>query len=225
MKNLILLVSFLFSVAAVAQVTEKRDISAFTKINVTGSYAVELVKTGGNTLTISGDQDAVSNTLIEVSGGELKIEMKRNFKSKSYKKLTVIVPVNQLEEADITGSGSITSDVVFTGDFKTSVTGSGKVNLNVKASDAKANVTGSGSVTLKGSATSLKCHVAGSGSLKAADFICDNVSVEVAGSGSAHVYSKKELTGSIAGSGDVTYAGDPAVNDVKVNGSGSFKKR
>ena len=225
MKNLFLFVSFLCSVAAVAQVTEKREITPYAKINVTGSYAVELVKNGGSTVTISGDEDAVANTIIEVKGSELKIEMKKNFQSKSYKKLTVTVPVNQLEEADITGSGSITSDVIFTGNFSTSVTGSGKINLSVKATDAKASVTGSGSVTLKGSATKLKCNVAGSGSLKASDFVCDNVNVEVAGSGSAHVYSKKEIVGSIAGSGDVTYAGDPTINNVTVSGSGSFKKR
>ena len=206
MKNLFLFVSFLCSVAAIAQVTEKREITPYTKINVTGSYAVELVKNGGSTVTISGDEDAVTNTIIEVKGSELKIEMKKNFQSKSYRKLTVTVPVNTLTEAHITGSASIDSDVVFTGNFNTSVTGSG-------------------SVTSKGSATKLKCNVAGSGSLKASDFVCDNVNVEVAGSGSAHVYSKREIVGSIAGSGDVTYAGDPTVNNVTVSGSGSFKKR
>ena len=86
-------------------------------------------------------------------------------------------------------------------------------------------ISGSGGVAGDGSAARLKVRIAGSGDVELSDMASDEVSITIAGSGDAQVYSRQSLDARIAGSGDVSYRGDPAKVNAKVAGSGSVQKR
>ena len=65
--------------------------------------------------------------------------------------------------------------------------------------------------------------IAGSGSVAIAGLAADDVSVGIAGSGSAEVQAQRRLTISIAGSGRVRHSG-PAVPTVSIVGSGGVQR-
>ncbi|GER03817.1 hypothetical protein JCM17846_14990 [Iodidimonas nitroreducens] len=52
---------------------------------------------------------------------------------------------------------------------------------------------------------------------------CDQVAIEINGSGDADVYAGKGITVEINGSGDVSVAGKPLVKSVSISGSGNFE--
>ena len=67
--------------------------------------------------------------------------------------------------------------------------------------------------------------IAGSGNYKGEELKSTNTKVEIAGSGNVTTHATNKLDASIAGSGSITYAGDPSSVEKDVAGSGSIKKK
>ena len=71
-----------------------------------------------------------------------------------------------------------------------------------------------------------KVHItiAGSGNYNGQGLISDDVDVDIAGSGNAHILVNNNLKANIAGSGDIYYSGTPETVDTDVAGSGNVKR-
>ncbi len=140
----LLLVGFFFILSANAQnKTENRTIGSFSKIDAKGSSKIVLVSSDSNTLTVEGDEKALQYFVTEVKGNTLNIyfDNKKNLNLKG--SVTVKVPFKKLEEVSLSGSGNISSDTTLDSDnFKASVDGSGKIELNVKTGKAIAELNG-----------------------------------------------------------------------------------
>jgi hypothetical protein len=92
------------------------------------------------------------------------------------------------------------------------------------AENCKGTINGSGDVLMGGKAGSFQLQIRGSGDVKALDFACESVSVNIAGSGDAQVHATESLVVKIVGSGDVQYKGNPQKLSQKVAGSGELRK-
>ena len=205
--------------------TITRDVSGYDEVNVGGFYDVELVPGVEGKITIEGDSNLLEYIITEVDGKSLKIktENNKNLKPSSRKGIRITVPFQDLEEVTLSGSGSIMSKAIIKANkFRTSVSGSGDVVLEVDASDTEAKVTGSGDLTLTGNTRDFKVSVTGSGDIHASRFQADDVDAKVTGSGDIAMICNKKLTARVTGSGDIEYTGNPTKQDTKVSGSGSI---
>ena len=88
----------------------------------------------------------------------------------------------------------------------------------------KASIAGSGEMRILDSFTGdrLVLSIAGSGNIRAKDFECEDVELNIVGSGSAIVSVEDTLDVVITGSGSVYYYGSPDL-DKTVTGSGSIQ--
>jgi hypothetical protein len=86
-------------------------------------------------------------------------------------------------------------------------------------------VDGSGDAKASGKVATLVAKVNGSGDLNLADVEARDATVEISGSGDVDVWATESVVVSVAGSGDVTYRGDPKKVTKSVAGSGSVRKR
>ena len=89
-----------------------------------------------------------------------------------------------------------------------------------------ATLSGSGNILLFGkkNAAEFKANISsGSGNLKAIEFPADKVEVNIMGSANCWVNAVKNLKVKIAGSGNVIYRGNPAI-DSSIAGSGIVKE-
>ncbi len=208
-------------------VTENRKTSDYDAVSLVGFMDVALVKGSEGNLTIEAESNLQEYITTEVKNGTLKISVEKgvNISPSRNKTIKVTVPFEDLEGAYLTGSGDIwTEDKITARDFSLSVTGSGDMNIEIEADEIDGKVTGSGDIQLIGTASELECNVTGSGDFDAYKLKAAVVSAQVSGSGDIMVYAEKELNARIAGSGDISYKGNPSKENFKTSGSGDISK-
>lgn len=200
------------------------DISAFTELNVEVPY--DIIFTQGNAATLKIDADAATLEKIEVlqKGDKLTIGIKDNqYKNTKGGDVKIYLSTPALKTINVAGSGNFTSTNIITNNetIATSVAGSGNIDASIQSAGLKGDIAGSGNITLKGTTKKVTFSIAGSGNFMLNDLIAEDVTGDIAGSGSAKVYANNMLEASIAGSGDIIYYGNP--KDVKKNVAGSGK--
>ena len=208
-------------------VTENRKTSDYDAVSLVGFMDVALVKGSEGNLTIQAESNLQEYITTEVKNGTLRISVEKgvNISPSRNKSIKVTVPFEDLEGAYLTGSGDIwTEDKITARDFSLSVTGSGDMNIEIEADEIDGKVTGSGDIQLIGTASELDCNVTGSGDFDAYKLRAAVVSAQVSGSGDIMVYAEKELNARIAGSGDISYKGNPSKENFKTSGSGDISK-
>lgn len=187
--------------------------------------------------------------LVEVSqssDGNVTVDMKPHTSFSLRKPMTLRIPAIEGGRIEINGSGDVSQTgrtltgesfdihISGSGDIKISmetqrlslaVDGSGDMDLSVKVDEANVRSNGSGDITISGLVQDLDVSLSGSGSFRGFDFSAQEASVDISGSGDANVFVTGKLTGSINGSGDITYDGDPDSVSISDNGSGEVHQR
>ncbi len=179
------------------------------------------------------------------ASGSLTVDFKKSVNVTLSRGVTVRIPAVKGGTIAVNGSGNITGNGLLESDaFDIRIMGSGDISLKLAADHITTEINGSGNVTLeantgmllvgvfgsgdilvKGTAQSLGVSVNGSGNFDAAGCAAESADVMVAGSGDISVNVSSELTGSINGSGNVFYSGDPGTVSVTSDGSGDLIKR
>ena len=186
-------------------VTETRQVSGFTKIDLAGSGEVTVEQGDAESLTIEADDNVLPRLTSEVSDSTLKLDKKRGITINTKNPIRYRVTVKDLTGASVSGAGSVNAQ---------------GLTLQTLAVE----ISGSGTVDLSGSAVEQDIEVSGSGRYEAADLQSEKVTAEISGSGQVEVAVSRELTVDISGSGTVTYSGDPSVQQ-SVSGSGKVIKK
>ncbi len=226
MKKIITLSAFLlfgFS-NAIAQDRQVKT-GNYDKIQVSGSYTVNLVAGAEGNITINGE-DPERLIEVETEGNTLKIHSKK-LAGKDYnrKSIVITVPVESLNEVTLSGSGNINSaETLKSSSFLAMISGSGRISLNIEAQSIAASVSGSGKIELNGKAQNLDSAVSGSGSINAFDLITAETTSMVSGSGTSKINTTEKIRASVSGSGNIYYKGNPKKDDIKVSGSGKVIK-
>ena len=195
--------------------------------------------------------DAESNLidLVEVtqgSDGLVTVDIKQGVSIMIRKSMTLRIPAMEGGRIEINGSGNISlaSGTLTGGEFDVQIAGSGDIRLALDAQSISLSIDGSGDIELSASSDMLNAHSNGSGEISISgeanqldvnlngsgdfsgfDFAVPNAKVTVSGSGNADVFVTGNLTGSIGGSGDITYDGNPQSVSISENGSGDANPR
>ncbi|WP_053992993.1 head GIN domain-containing protein [Mangrovimonas sp. TPBH4] len=204
--------------------TITRTTSDYNTISCAGSFDYVLVKGTEGQITLEGEANLLEYIITEVKNERLIIKVENSVNLRSGKPIKITIPFTDIEKVSFAGSGELWSeDTIVSNNFDVEMAGSGDLKLSVEANTVEASLAGSGDLDLSGSTTSFEASVAGSGDLDAYKLISNNTDVSVAGSGGAKVYSKDVLKARVAGSGSVSYKGNPTKEDTKVSGSGRIR--
>ncbi|KAA6339630.1 hypothetical protein EZS27_012448 [termite gut metagenome] len=208
----------------------------FNAIRLTGSPNVVYTQTEGKVrVEVYGPDNIVDLLDVYTENGFLNVKFKKNTPVFNTGKLEVRVFAPSLDKMEITGSGNINIasgiktdknlylSVTGSGDISgsgircarlsLSVTGSGDIELNrITAENTQARVTGSGDIDLSGTTQSADYVVSGSGDIDAVRLEADAVSANVSGSGDISCHAVSLLKAQRAGSGEISYKGNPEVD-------------
>lgn len=207
--------------------TKNITTASYDEIRVSGFFDVELVDGEEGKITLKAEENLVDYIQIEVEHNTLKLSIEKgvHLAPSHGKKVLITVPFHSLTAVSLSGSGDITTkNPIKTNEFKSTLSGSGDVRLEINAKEITSDVTGSGDMTLKGKSDVFKCSVTGSGDMNAKDLQSATVSAKVTGSGDCKVYCTDSLEARVVGSGDIEYYGNPKKKDTKVAGSGDITK-
>ena len=186
-------------------VTETREVSGFTAVNLQGQGEVIIDQTGSESLTISADDNIMPYLETVVNGDTLIIRTTEEVVFNDTTELTFHITAADLEAIELAGAGSFT------------------VN-DLAAENWQVNLPGAGSITVSGHTTEQTVTMDGAGSYFAADLESEEAVIESNGAGTAVVQVSDTLDVTINGLGNVEYIGNPTVTQ-EINGVGSVQQR
>ena len=238
-KTIILSLVLAFTVSCSAQwgkkikgngntVTIDRSVGEYDAIGLSGWFDVDLIAGKEGEIKLEGESNLLEYIKTEVKNGKLSIKVEKgyNLKPSSWDEgIRITVPIESINAVALSGSGDIVGKTTIkTDDFRTAMSGSGDITLDIEASSIDASMSGSGDITLKGRATNFEATISGSGDIKAYGLEADNVDATVSGSADIKVTATKMLKARVSGSGDISYRGNPDKVDTKTAGSGDISK-
>lgn len=221
MKKLMLFFGLVFGIASLMAQSkvkgngvvkeETRDVSNYHSVKLKGSFDVILTDEEQGKIRVVAEENIIPLIQAKLSNKELELSFKPKI-SVSYKKAKVYVPAQNIEKISLVGSGDIENQGNMSAkNLIIQLLGSGEIDLkNINAEKVEAILKGSGDIDLKGVAKELSVSLKGSGNVSAFGLKTEKSVVEVVGSGDVEVYSTKEFTGKLSGSGDIKVKGNPA---------------
>lgn len=210
------------------QEKQTRNLSDFDAISVSSSGNVYV--TQGNTfeVVVEAKSKDLEKIETEVKRGKLYISTESSswfFWGKSVDDFNVYITLPELRGVSVSGSGRVNGASDFnTDDFSSSVSGSGRIDLNVTAANISSSISGSGRIQLSGQAEAVKLSISGSGRFNAEELMVQNYNVSISGSGNSTLSVQNKLDVRIAGSGSVRYRGSQVSVNTSIAGSGSVRK-
>jgi len=186
-------------------VTETREVSGFTKVELSGSAELTIEKTETESLSISAEDNLLPQLTSDVSGDTLILGTKPNTSILPTKPITYSVTMNDLTGLAVSGSGSVRVSNLMTNSLTT-------------------KISGSGTITASGAVNDQDVDISGSGRYQAEQMTSKAVKTQISGSGTASVLATDLLDVKISGSGTLTYSGNPQVTQ-EVSGSGKLIKK
>jgi len=210
------------------KVTIDRNVSGYDALAVSGWFDIDLVDGKEGELTLEGDENLLEYIITEVENGKLVIKVEKgvNLKpSSSSDGIRITVPVESIDAVSMSGSGDVVGrKTIKASDFKTAMSGSGDITLDIDSDSITAAMSGSGDMNLSGQTRSFEATISGSGDIRAYELEADDVEVTVSGSADIKVTVKEMLKARVSGSGDISYRGNPKKVDTKTSGSGDISK-
>jgi hypothetical protein len=237
---------------------ETRTLPDFTEITSSGSFNIYYFHGDSTSVRIECESNLLPYIETAVFDDRLDIRFARHVNIHNSEDIDVYVTSPSISKILLSGSGKIeadsvsgyklTLDVSGSGDikshfyghqFKSSISGSGLMDIVADCDTADANISGSGKIyfeamncslteitisgsgkaELTGSSDKAVFKVVGSGKILATDFPVIEAEVRVSGSGNVYVNVSESLDAWLSGSGDLHYIGKPSINYI-VSGSG-----
>ena len=133
--------------------------NSFASIKNTTQFNVILKKSNLERITITAEDNLVSQIQTNVKNNQLQIELNKLFpyistvNIKNNFPIDIIVEYKNLDEVVQAGSGYITTyenEILYSEDLNLKVTGTGEINLNVSSSTLHTLLTGAGSIKISG---------------------------------------------------------------------------
>ncbi|HEX2898029.1 MAG TPA: head GIN domain-containing protein [candidate division Zixibacteria bacterium] len=184
--------------------TQSRDVKPFTRIKT--ELDVDVYVTVGEPLSVKITFDSNLVDLIEtnVQGQTLELTTHGSFATHNQCRAEITLP--SLKAVIAEGSGDIEL-------------------MGVEGSDFLLVLEGSGNIRAMGFIENLEIELSGSGDIDTRELKSHNVQVELDGSGDIVVYADQLFDGSIGGSGNITYYGEPKETKKGISGSGKIRRR
>jgi len=248
-KFVSLLLLVLFATLTNGQTTEKRKLSAFDKVYISGALDAELENGQDESVNIESANIPIDRIVTEIKGSSLYVYIDNKNENYRNVRVKVWITCKNLVAINKSGSGNLSGGASFKGDnFDLDLSGSGNINLDgsIRGKEVKVNKSGSGNIKIgnieaenisvvvsgsgntdvaKGSTKQQTIRLSGSGNINMPAVNSETCTVSISGSGDIEVQVSKSLDGKISGSGNITYHGNAQVINSAIAGSGRIHKK
>lgn len=184
-------------------VTEKRNVSEFTKVEVGGVFNVEIVAGGEFSVEVEADDNLLPLISTRVDGGTLEIDTDKRFSTRSGPKVRITAP--DIERLDLSGA-------------------SNAVLSNVENEVLVLDLSGASRVKVSGRTGTLTVGLSGASKVDAGELSATKVTVDGSGASRATVNASEELSADLSGASKVRYKGSPSNVEKKTSGASSISQ-
>jgi hypothetical protein len=203
-------------------VEQNRTVSAFSKIRLEGSFTIEAQQGNRTQVSVRADDNLTDHLETVVENSTLVVRGTPKVSWRTSSPMVVRVTFQELQAAELSGSGDFNIHDLKTERFAASVSGSGDMRVDkAQVVNLQARLAGSGDLVVTGSADTVEASLAGSGDIDLQQLMAKKGSVKLAGSGDLNVHASESVSVSLVGSGDVRVYGRPATVNRQVVGGGN----
>jgi len=205
-------------------VSEKREVPAFTGVDVRYPASVTIKQGQSNSVTIETDDNLLPQLRTRVSTGNLIIENSESVWSRRVDpsdKIVISITVKDLRDVDFPSAGEVILDGIQSDHLKLTVSGAGNTSLiDVQLGTCEVDLSGAGSINANGDVDELDIDISGAGSFNGKNLKSNSASANISGVGSASLWVVNDLTARISGVGSINYYGSPSLQK-NISGLGS----
>ena len=175
-------------------ITQEKQLSAYDRIEVLGSYDVIFTDGEVGKIKIKAPDNILPLIQAEVSDGLLKIGAEKN-RYKVKEPIIIYVPVDsRLKQVDIKGSADIYSEKnLETKTLNVGIYGSGDARLAVDVSSLALEVVGAGDIRVSGRAKDLSIDISGSGDVDTSKLTAEKAVISISGAGDVSAYVTEDV--------------------------------
>lgn len=225
--------------------TEEKYFGDFTRVEVSNAFEVEIIQSGEFNVSITTDDNLLKYIRVSKSGETLKIGVKTG--SYNFTTLEASVSMPDLYGLDLSGatrgtvrgfssshdfsvelSGASSLDMrdMSAGDVEFDISGVSSLDMrDMSAGDARFDVSGASSIRSEGSANDIFIDASGASDVKFADFLVNNVDINLSGAGSGTVNLDGKLDAALSGASELRYVGEPTMGDIDISDASTVSKK
>ncbi len=183
-------------------VTEQRDLTSFTSVDVSSVFQVELTAGKEFAVEIEADDNLVPVIKTEVVDGKLKLSTTQSIRGRS--RMIVRISAPDIERVDVSGAA--------------------KVNVaDIKNPAFTIDTSGASKVTVAGETSKLNISVSGASKVNAEQLRAENATVDASGASKINVNATNVLRADGSGASRIRYVGTPASIEKNTSGASSVK--
>jgi hypothetical protein len=231
-------------------VTETRDFTNFTSVDVQNTFQVEIVQAASFGVTITVHKDLLDYVSISQEGETLKIMLNPHHPFTDFTvgrkilKAKIAMPAisglslsgaskgsisgfksSENFRVGVSGASSLNIDDIEVGNAEFDISGASEVTGSLKASDANFVVSGASQIDLKGSANNFTLTESGASVLKLLEFTVNMADVKVDGASEATIDVKEKLDAVLSGASRLYFHGNPTMGNISVTGASTIKNK
>ena len=231
-------------------VTEEKDFTGFTYIEVEGTFEVEIIQSDSFSITVSADENFFDYIAVSKEGKTLRIYLNPRHTFTDFTlqaktlKAKITMPalhglrlsgaskgtVTGFKSSDdlsltVSGASSLDIDDIEVDDVEFEISGASKVSGNLTADDAEFEVSGASNVELEGSADDIIVNASGASKVNLADFPLDNADIHLSGASEATIHAKGRLDCVVSAASRLYFQGNPTMGKVSVTGASTIKHK
>jgi hypothetical protein len=205
------------------QVTKADKVNDFTRLDISGSFRVNLKQDSSLNVSITADDNLMKYIHASLDGDRLRIYSKKNLCGSG--EMVINIGVKNLTEIKASGGINMVSDgKLNTKDLKFELNGASKVDMDLNADNVITEGHGSTDMNLRGQAASHRIEFAGSGKINALDFVVGSYDIETTGASDCNINVLNELNVNTTGAADIKYRGNPTTVNTSKTGAASVTK-
>ena len=184
--------------------TEKRDVSGFTAVDVSGVFQVEIVAQKDFAVEVDADDNLLPLVRTDARGGTLHISTEGRVSPKSPLRVRILAPDIDNVEAS----------------------GASKVSLNgVKNSALGIDSSGASKISVEGTTRTLTVDVSGASNIDASNLTAENANVDASGASHVTVNASNDVQADASGASKIYYSGTPKNVSKKASGASKAQER
>jgi len=208
-------------------VTEEKDFTDFTIVEVGWGFEVEISQSDSYSINITADDNMLDYIEVSGSGNKLTIGLKWGHGYQNVN-LRAEITMPDLYELQFSGGTHGTIEGFSTSnEFVLELSGgSSLIGSYTTSGDAQFTLSGgSRLIELDGAADNLRISASGGSQLELSNFPVHNSSVNLSGGSRATINLDGRLDADLSGGSHVLYVGDPTMGDINTSGGSTVSKK
>ncbi len=202
-------------------VSEKRDISAFNAISISGVFNVILEQGSRESIKVETDENILPAIITVVKDDTLKVKMRDSTSIHKMSKLNVYITLVSISNINTVGVGSLKcANTMHLKDLDLNLEGVGLTSLNLEADKLNVKSEVVGALSLTGVVKETSINHNGVGVIQAFDLKSEKLTLHSNGIGAAQVFASQEIIIDASGLGGVEYKGGAAKKQINNSGIG-----